>query len=424
MQKTFILKLEILVLIGVLFFHVSFSQENYLPGTIINLKGDTLKGIIDYRNWEINPEYIHFKTETDNNPIIFTPLEIIEFSVKDEIYAAAVIESEISPSTTNILQEDHSLHIKIDTIFLQTIFQGTKSLYFYNDKRGNENFYIKQNEVFELLVHKKYRRKQEGETVIAENKKYIGQLIFYLNDCESIQSRINTTLYTQKSLDELFDKYYQCSQSEIDFQKKREKVSTDIGMLVGASISSLEFRSNDFSYLVDADYDHSTNFATAVFFDFILPRSQRKWSINNELLFTSYKITGLYENYENENIHSTSTTEIGYSFIKINNLVRFKYPIKNIFVYVNGGISNGFALRQTNYRREEATFYTTERNTEAKAVDDSRTYEQSFVFGLGAKYKEFSFETRYERGNGMSAYLDLQSISRRVYFLLGYRFKK
>ncbi|NJK97917.1 MAG: hypothetical protein HC905_26095 [Bacteroidales bacterium] len=51
----------IVLFIGLILFNLAYSQENYIPGYVIE-NGDTLKGFIDYRNWEKNPNQIAFKT--------------------------------------------------------------------------------------------------------------------------------------------------------------------------------------------------------------------------------------------------------------------------------------------------------------------------------------------------------------------------
>ncbi|MFZ4726623.1 MAG: hypothetical protein ACOYMD_14400, partial [Paludibacter sp.] len=40
---------------------VVYSQENYVKGFIIKQNGDTLNGLVDYRNWSVNPKQIQFK---------------------------------------------------------------------------------------------------------------------------------------------------------------------------------------------------------------------------------------------------------------------------------------------------------------------------------------------------------------------------
>ncbi len=58
-------KLSIRIILGLLFLFMflqaSFCQENYQPGYIVGLKGDTLHGFINYRNWERNPDKISFR---------------------------------------------------------------------------------------------------------------------------------------------------------------------------------------------------------------------------------------------------------------------------------------------------------------------------------------------------------------------------
>lgn len=160
-------------------------------------------------------------------------------------------------------------------------------------------------------------------------------------------------------------------------------------------------------------YDPSTNFSTGLFLDVILPRNHGKWSINNELLFSSYKVSGQ---------RGINSTEIGYSYLKLNNMVRFKYPVGNLFVYVNAGLSNGFAISETNNKKLYALRNGSPLLTEQKALNDTRKFENGWIFGIGAKHNRFSFEVRYENGNGMSEYQTLSSSTKRYYFLLGYRF--
>src|ERR1700756_754821 len=51
----------------------SEAQSNYRPGYVVNLKGDTLKGFIDYQAWDSNPNSINFKpTLTDREKQTFT----------------------------------------------------------------------------------------------------------------------------------------------------------------------------------------------------------------------------------------------------------------------------------------------------------------------------------------------------------------
>lgn len=412
----------ILTLCGLLILQIAFSQENYQPGFIITLKEDTLTGFIDYRNWDKNPDKIAFKKAINTEAITYKPIDIQSFHVLDEIYRSAIVETATSSLIFHNLEDNPELRIKIDTVFLQSLISGAKSLYYYKSKEI-ENFYTQQDRTFNLLGYKKYSKLEEGNRVIKENKQYIKQLALYLNDCPSIQTKFQDTKYNKKSLVGLFMLYYECTDSAIEFQKQTEKALFKAGILAGASLTALNFKSDAYPELAHTDYKSSINFSGGLFLDIILPRSQRKWSVYNELLFNSYSVNGIYNYFYHENSYAITYTEFGYSYLKINNMIRFKYPIQNSFIYINAGISNGFALSETNYKRNNITFYNFERIIESKALNGTRKYEQAFIMGLGTSLKKYSLEARYEIGNGMS-YPDslLNSKVRRLYILFGYTF--
>jgi hypothetical protein len=304
------------------------------------------------------------------------------------------------------------------------MIQGSKCLYYYKNKLRETQLYIKKDSSFELLIYKKYLKEQDGKTVIAENRRFLGQLAVYLQDCPTFQSKLKGAKYSKESLERLFSYYYNCTKSEPEFQRKTPKAFTEVGILAGLSLTSLDFsgKGDSFPYILNANYHHSVNFSAGLFLDLILPRNQGKWSVCNEIAINSYELTGRYNEYVNENQYTNTYTKIGYSYFKINNMLRFKYPVGGMFIYFNAGISNGFVISETNYMKEESKFYTQDIIAEGKALDETGKHELGYVLGLGAKYKKYLFEIRNEKGNGMSEYLDLTSRTNRYYFLLGYRF--
>ena len=208
MNLTNSLKRFLILLPGISFFYIAFSQENYLPGYIINSSNDTVKGYIDYRNWGENPSVIRFKIKTDSKVDNYTPLDIKAFHVKDEIYISAIVEKETSPTKINELNLNPKLHLQTDTVFLQTLFGGDKSLYYYKTAEGKDNFYIKNDSVYDLLIFKKYLKNQEDKLLVTLDKKYIGQLSVYLSDCPNIRKKLMNTTYSLNSLERLFKFYY------------------------------------------------------------------------------------------------------------------------------------------------------------------------------------------------------------------------
>lgn len=413
-----------LTLIGIVLFQISFCQTNFKSGYIIRLNGDTLRGYIDYRSWERNPDIISFKEKMDKTHSLLTPLTIKRFSVSDELYESAIIETDANPDISNDLQQNNETVIKIDTTFLQTMVNGPKSLYYYKNKLDKIQFYIRQNDAFVLLTHKELLTKDEkGNSLITENKRYLGQLNFYLQDCPNIQSKLSETSYNKGSLESLFNYYYNNSNSKIQFQKKAEGLGTELGIIAGPSFTSLTFHySPSYVALTSTNFSKSINFSAGVYLDLLLPRNLKNWSLCNELFFTSYNVNGSYHYDPAVPGNAVAYATFGYSYLKLNNIIRFKYLIGNAFIYADAGISNGYAINEVNKRRFEQTINNTLQITYSKALNASTKYEQGFILGLGTKIKKYSFEFRYEKAGAMSNNDNLRSLAIRYYLLLGYKF--
>ncbi|MEN8249592.1 MAG: hypothetical protein ABFS32_11715 [Bacteroidota bacterium] len=395
-------------------YNQSFSQENYLEGYVINNNQDTVYGFIDYRNWNINPQLIKFKERLDSITTIIYPAGITEFGVEDEIYVTGTVEVEVSPRSVGQLEYNPTLKTKTETVFLQTLISGVKSLYFLKDPKGHENFYIKRDAAFDLLIYKKYLRLIDTERVIAENKRYLGQLNLYLAECPSLNSTLSNLSYNKKSFTKVFQEYYRCSGHNIDFQKRIEIIKIEKGLKFGGTATFFNIRSTS-SYLADAAFNQSYNITAGVFFNAVLPRNQGRWSINNEILFSSFDVTGHYEDFQ-----MNAIIDIGYSYLKINNLLKYKFSAAKIHTYLNIGISNGIMIVEKNNKvsKKLIGFSTV---TEERALEDIRKHEQGWILGYGVQYSNFSIETRFESGNGISPYINISTKSKRLYLLLSYK---
>ncbi len=59
----------------------SFAQSNFKPGYVVTLKGDTIRGLIDYREWSSTPTSINFKTSATDNVRKYSDQEIRYFNI-------------------------------------------------------------------------------------------------------------------------------------------------------------------------------------------------------------------------------------------------------------------------------------------------------------------------------------------------------
>jgi hypothetical protein len=409
-----------LALLGLIISIVAVSQENYLAGYIIRNAKDTVRGYIDYRNWKTNPASIHFKREMTAETMIYPPTHIAAFSVGDELYEAAEVDIEVSPDKVNELSYEFEFKIEKQIAFLQCLIQGDKSLFYLVNKVGKDNFYIKQESGFELLLYKQYARSVNSARQVLQNNKFTGQLAVYLNDC-SIKT--GTSRYLKKDLSKLFEAYYECKGINPAFSKKVDKIKIEFGALTGILISSFDIESNTANAVSEADYEPSINLTGGVFLTLVLPRNQGRFAIQNELLLTSYNIKGHHLQYASEDNYTETAITVKATHLKLNTLARMKIPIQQVNLRLEAGMSNAYALSISADQVKTRVFYAPA-ETETSSAMNERKYEQGLVGGVGLDYNQFSLTARYERGNGLSQAVSVKTSFDRIFFMVGYQIGK
>ena len=124
---------------------LGYAQSNYKPGYVVNLKGDTIKGFIDYRQWDKDPKQFSFKNNSG---------AVQEFNVQNakafainglEDYEKYIVTSSQDPLDVTQLTVVLDTASRMDTVFLHTIVKGHYlSLYSYRDDIKTR-FYILEN---------------------------------------------------------------------------------------------------------------------------------------------------------------------------------------------------------------------------------------------------------------------------------------
>ena len=111
----------------ILFFQSGFAQTNFTTGEVVTLSGDRISGEIDYRIWEKNPKKIDFRNFGSDEIIAFSPEDIRGFSVANEVYVSARVESEVL--SNGELDFSSRIETVVETVFLQALVKWEKSLF-------------------------------------------------------------------------------------------------------------------------------------------------------------------------------------------------------------------------------------------------------------------------------------------------------
>jgi len=156
----------------------SFAQSNYKPGYAVTTKGDTLRGFIDQRSWDTNPEYIRFKASKDGEVQKFTPEEIKFFSVgKSDAYAK--YDGPITMDSASDLHVNNfrDTSYKIAVVFLKVLKKGKNvCLYAYSDNIKTR-YFISEQPAFRPteLIYRLYYTELSISTTVANTGRTVNE---------------------------------------------------------------------------------------------------------------------------------------------------------------------------------------------------------------------------------------------------------
>ncbi|MGN6179675.1 MAG: hypothetical protein ACTHNW_10875 [Mucilaginibacter sp.] len=133
-----------------------YAQSNYKPGYVVTLKGDTLKGYINYKEWEYNPWRIEFKTSLNDVKTAYSTENTTGFAISGfETYRRFTLS--VSRDQTEYLNLSQGIDTTTvsKTAFFKIIATGKNvTLYSYADKTKQRFFIAEGTQMpVELIYH-------------------------------------------------------------------------------------------------------------------------------------------------------------------------------------------------------------------------------------------------------------------------------
>lgn len=417
--STYILNMRIILLLqAILFFASDLSaQRNYVPAVITTLQGDSLRGFVDYRNRNIYPSEIRFKTSlADVNDQHFGPGEIKGFRLAepDATYISYQIKMDITRQDAQVLDRVIEREIQDTLVFLKVLTTtGNYNLYTYKDKHVRDHYLYdisgKPETMTELEYVKAYVSNSAGNGIF-ENKTYQKQLIELFKDCSSITKQASHVSYSEIDLLNLFLAYDDCKHpSDKPFVKKKEGNRFVFGVMAGFSANSYNFTGESYSTFKGATYSSSSSPLIGGSMDILLGRKRRVFALHNELFYKEVKTSA--------NGNDGATFKIGFSYLQLSTMIRYTYPKGIIRPFVNAGIANSFVISTKDNIRNRPSLGITD-----EAIEEPRKHEQSILAGAGVFMYRFSIEGRYATSNGFSPYATNSIKVNSIQLIAGYRF--
>jgi len=416
----------------VLFVQTASAQENFIPGSILTTSGDTVHGRIDYRDWEMLPSSITFKYPSGELKT-FKAGEIASFTTgRNDIFLSLRLAMDVSNyKLTDLIENDAEMIVRDTAVFVRLVVKGKLSLYYLKDGKEKEHYWFRKgnDSIYEMRITRKMVKSQSltnrAGRDLATLKLYQVILPGLVADCEGMAEKVKNTGYSMKEFTDVAVQFNNCTDGGKDMEVSRvKKVRLTFGPIAGVSVVSLKFTGYEDNPINRASFPASWTYMAGLALKIVLPFNYDSWIIYNDLVYRPYKTSAAYDE-SNIMIPGSSTHytfEFSMGYLKLNTMLRYQFPKWQVKPFINIGMSNSFALVNSNSYSKTISTKPQPTYTEGPAIEDPKTYEAGFIGGVGACFKGFGLEVRYEWANGMSPYSTLTAHETSFSFLLSYTF--
>ncbi|QEC79406.1 hypothetical protein [Mucilaginibacter ginsenosidivorax] len=189
---------------------LTFAQSNFKPGYVVTLKGDTLRGEINQKEWFGNPKSVEFKSAAGVKTYTVDDIGYFEL-LNSSIYQRYSGEISMDETNTSKLQTGVDSTQKQDVVFLRVEQNGPNvTLYSYIDAKKTR-FFIGDNKTGQIkeLVYRIYYLPDHGVQTRIENI-FIPQLydlaIKYNPTSEKLKTEIENSAYNLPDLKSISQK--------------------------------------------------------------------------------------------------------------------------------------------------------------------------------------------------------------------------
>jgi hypothetical protein len=350
------------ILFLIVFFPIlTFGQNEYFSTDITTSTGIKLIDGGDLINSKL------CQVKKGNGIIEYTPYEVKEFGFKDgRVYVSKEIQ--LSDSTKKV--------------FLERLYEGKTTLYYYKEK-GRKSFFIEKDGSLFVELQKRNR----------DNKSYNEQLSDITNDCSNVAGAVNLVNYNKKSITKLVSRYNNCELKPFPHFRYGVTLGYEFMKLVTPSGNQNE----DIKYF---DFKYDGSYAIGLFID--NPISVSDFSLHSELYFSKHGFS-YNKRIANEDIDFVANL----STLKVPLLIRYAIPSNKIRPFINIGMVGSLNIRN------KTQLYTTTISENKIEIGDIKlsspidNIQFGYCMGGGMEYKLKSrnslfFEIRYTSQYGIS----------------------
>jgi hypothetical protein len=231
-------RLSLITLLIANVFIARAGMGNFVPGYIVTLKQDTIRGEIDFRTDEANAKKCLFRKSGTGTEKLYLPGEIDGYRITNngKFYVSRKI----------------TIKGRESTVFLEYLIKGLMNVYYYKTTEQTFYFFEKQNGQMQLIT-------KEPDKIVdnqmVEDHKYDGELRYLFRDDIASQYDSKYIDYNQKTMIDIAKKYHHslCTTGEecIVFENKQPDIRMiECSFTVYAGVCFSQYKiSNDYPSL-------------------------------------------------------------------------------------------------------------------------------------------------------------------------------
>ncbi len=218
---------------------VAFSQSNYKKGFVINQNSDTVRGYINYQEWQRNPSSIAFKSKLDASAEKFTVLDIEYFEIEGvDAYQRFKVAISLDILLPDRFRNPIDTTIKTDVVFLKIIQKGENiTLFSYTDAIKSRYYYLHSKNAVPLELRNKVQIDPQENTYVTIQQLYKNQLLYLAElfnvSSSFLQKRIKKSSYTLKDIADVIGIINNLQEDGENYKRSETRFSLGIGATKG-----------------------------------------------------------------------------------------------------------------------------------------------------------------------------------------------
>jgi hypothetical protein len=375
---------------------LSMAQDNFVNGFVITHQGDTLRGYINYLQWENSPGSVSFKEDLQQAARALHPPDVRFFYVEKyrELYEGIEMTVLVRSKKLSSLFSASPEGVWFSG-FMHVLVYGPVTLYKLVLDYNNY-FYLRMpdGQLEELYVWRQVFTK-DGKYFVKDWPVYQSVLQKLENNCEQLKGESGKIPFSEKRIQSFVNRYNTCVQGPSSFVTGlRKRTIKHMGIMAGVNRGSYNF-SATYSDAVSPRFNsgHITNQSYAVggFLMAYLPRGRGRWGFCYELVYKPVRMENTTRYYQVFNWYE-SKNQFKLDLLRTSALLRHSGISGRLRPFFQGGISLSVPIRA----RVESEYYPV--NTAFIQKENTKVQaENSVVFGAGLRWKKLELEARWER---------------------------